>query len=79
MALVDGSKRCGCGAGHETFGACLRSKRLVVQPPEQHRAVQVWDGRLKDFARCVTNGVAPKTTKRADVDVALNQLRNQKD
>lgn len=79
MALTDGSKRCGCDAGHATFGACIRAKSLLVQPAGQHGAVQAWDSRLSDFAACVKNGVTPKTTKRADVDAAVRVLRNQKD
>ncbi len=79
MALTDGNKRCGCGAGHLTFGACMRSKSLQVQPPSIHGAVQAWDSRLSDFARCVTNGVTPKTTKRADIAAGFEALYGKKD
>ena len=79
MALDDGNKRCGCTAGHETFGACLRAKGLTVQSPTQHVAVQAWDSRLSDFAKCVREGVAPKTTKRRDVDDTLRVLHGRKD
>lgn len=77
MALIDGDKRCGCGAGHETFGACMRAKNIQDTNATQHTAVQAWDSRLTAFARCVTNGVTPKTTKRADVAEAITVLRGQ--
>lgn len=77
MALVDGDKRCGCGAGHQTFGACMRAKSLIVQLPEQHRAVQSWDTRLSDFAKCVTSGVEPKSTQRTHVNEALRVLHRR--
>ncbi len=79
MALVDGDKTCGCSQGHLSFGACVRAKNLQAQPGESHRAVQAWDSRLSDFAKCVTNGLAPKSTKRVDVDTALRTLRGQRD
>lgn len=79
MALVDGSKTCGCGAGHPTFGACMRAKGLQVQPPSVHGAVQAWDSRLADFATCVRNGVTPKSTKRPDVAAGLRVLRAKGD
>lgn len=38
--MEDGDKRCGCGAGHETFGACLRAKHLQVGGPDHDHFVR---------------------------------------
>ncbi len=79
MALFDGTKRCGCGAGHETFGACLRSKNLFTPKADAHLAIQGWDRTLDDFDKCVDGGVVPETTRRPDVNVALRKLHALKD
>lgn len=79
MALSDGGKRCGCGQGHETFGACLRAKSVSVQYPSVHDAVRGWDNRLSDFRHSVENGVEPESTRRSDVDAAQEKLRTLKD
>lgn len=77
--MVDGDKRCGCGRGCATFGACLRAKGLQIQYPSIHDAVQGWDTRLSDFRKAAENGCPPKNTTRRAVDKALNTLRNTKD
>lgn len=77
--LVDGDKRCGCSAGHATFGACLRAKNIWTPAAESHATVSGWDRTLDDFDKCVDNGIVPETTRRPDVNVALKQLRAQKD
>jgi hypothetical protein len=38
--VEDGDKRCGCGAGHETFGACMRAKRIQVGGPDHMHFVR---------------------------------------
>jgi hypothetical protein len=37
--MEDGDKRCSCGEGHETFGACMRAKRIQVAGPDHQHFV----------------------------------------
>lgn len=38
--MEDGDKRCSCDQGHETFGACMRAKRLEVTGPDHMHFVK---------------------------------------
>lgn len=38
--MEDGGKRCGCGTGHGTFGACIRSKGIQLTGPDHGHFVR---------------------------------------
>lgn len=72
MTLSEPDKRCGCGAGHATFGACLRSKGVQVdrysltqngQPLEKRKNETL--GRYADARRA---GYQPEGCLRKDMD-----------
>lgn len=62
--------RCTCGNGCETFGQCMRRKRIrigQVDASEQRR----WDNRLNKFHAAVAQGIEPRSTSTADIDRAV--------
>lgn len=67
--------RCTCGAGHETYGACIRAKGLhigQVDRTEQSR----WDKEISAYRDARKQGVQPMSTKLPDVQAAM-ELSNQ--
>lgn len=69
--LTDGAKRCGCGAGCKTFGACLRAKNLHtgvgLNTSVQNRAM----ARLDRYEDATRQGVQPRTTGDRDINAAM--------
>lgn len=67
--MDDGQKRCGCGAGHETFGACLRSKRISVPTPSHdhfsRRTRWLTPYRKAREEHIQPDGLSPKKVRRA--------------
>jgi hypothetical protein len=69
--LTDPEKHCGCGAGHQTFGACCRAKNIrigQVDASEQKR----WDAELDEFRAASRQGIQPKTTQLKDIRAAVD-------
>lgn len=70
--MIDGDKRCGCGAGHETFGACMRAKRIQVAGPghqhfvDRHRV-------LTRYANAREQGIQPQSPMTRHVQKAIQR------
>lgn len=78
--MVDGDKRCGCGQGCPTFGACIRSKGLTYSVGLASDFIKDWDRTLDRFDNCVLNhGVTPASTQHKDVVAAEQKIRTLKD
>lgn len=58
--------RCTCGAGHETFGACMRAKNLSIDMGVDGR--RAWDGEIEAYKNAHRQGIRPAGTK-------LHQIR----
>ena len=59
---------------HESFGACLRGKRLSLSPHinDTYSAAQTaWDRELDSYAYARSQGVEPEGTKQSKIDAAL--------
>lgn len=59
---------------HESFGACMRSKRLTLSPRinETYSTAQTaWDKELDSYAYARSQGVEPEGTKQSKIDAAL--------
>lgn len=69
--LSDGAKRCGCGAGCKTFGACLRGKRITTTVGLDTFLPNFTEHRLDEYDDAVRQGVQPATTQLADVRAAM--------
>lgn len=69
--LSDPGKRCGCGAGHKTFGSCLRAKRLQFTEISGHEGRRAWDRELTSYADARRQGIKPGGTTQAAVDEAV--------
>ena len=67
--LTDANKRCGCGAGHLTFGSCLRSKNLKVDTAREGRSA--WDSELDAYRDARRQGVQPAGTKMPQIREAM--------
>lgn len=63
--------RCTCGAGHETFGACLRAKNIQVGDIKGRPANRKWDADLNAYADARRAGIQPAGTERHHVDRAV--------
>lgn len=67
----------GCSTGpHATFGECLRSKNLKVAYCQSAAGKDAtrqrrWDDDLAAYRDAVRQGVQPATTRRGDVDQAM--------
>lgn len=77
MTVFEPWKRCGCGGGHETFGACLRSKNIRVAycqsaSGRDASAQKEWDRDLSLMGDCKRQGIVPRTTGRKDMRTALD-------
>lgn len=55
---------------HETYGACLRAKRLEVSDPEAHRRNQSMHRALDDYVDARRSGIQPATVFPKDVALA---------
>lgn len=62
--------RCTCGAGHSTFGQCMRAKGIQFVSIPQHEAIRKWDGELDSYEKARLNGLQPKSTKQFDTNMA---------
>lgn len=69
--LSDGAKRCGCGAGHATYGACLRAKRITTTVGLDTSIQNATVGRLDEYESAKRQGVQPPTTKLADIRASM--------
>jgi hypothetical protein len=70
--MDDGDKRCGCGAGHPTFGACLRAKRVQVAGPDHQHFVD--RGRvLGRYAHAREQGIQPQSPMGRHVQKAVER------
>lgn len=67
--MQDGDKRCSCGAGCPTFGACMRGKRLTLDLEWQNRH-DFW-AENDHYRKAVEQGMEPDGVERADVDRAI--------
>lgn len=75
--MIDGDKRCGCGAGHKTFGECIRAKSLKVEGcrsavggPDR-TAQKKWDKELDDYKAARAQGIQPSGTTTAKIREAV--------
>lgn len=58
---------------HRTFGECVRSKGVHLNPNLSNTNVQKdWDRELDFYESAVAQGVQPRGTKRALVEEAMN-------
>jgi len=70
--VYDGAKRCGCGAGHRTFGACLRAKHIRTGVGLDTRVQNAAMSRLDRYEDAVRQGVQPRTTGARDIETAMH-------
>ena len=75
---------CTCGAGHETFGACIRAKNLSIGYCRSHQAAKnparfdytankAHERELNEYARARRQGIKPAGTSTAAVRHALDR------
>lgn len=69
--MLDGAKRCTCGRGCATFGACLRRKRLQFPPAAQRQLTSDWDDHLDRYEWAVRQGIQPSSTLREETEAAI--------
>lgn len=69
--MNDGDKRCSCGAGHLTFGACLRSKNIRLGDVKGDGVNKRWDDDLNAYASARKSGIQPSGIDRPSVDRAV--------
>lgn len=69
--MIDGDKRCGCGAGHETFGQCMRAKNIRISDPGGTGITRRWDADQNAYAEARWQGIQPASPLRHDVDRAV--------
>jgi hypothetical protein len=75
--LITNGTRCTCGAGHATFGECMRSKNLKIAYCQSHEGIDAtkqrkWDRELDMYASARAQGIQPQGTKESDVRAALD-------
>lgn len=63
--------RCTCGAGHLTFGACLRAKNIQVGDIKGRPINKKWDADLAAYKGARDAGIQPSGIDRASVDRAV--------
>jgi len=57
---------------HATFGECMRSKRLNLNPNLMGTQIQKeWDKELEDYRDAHDQGIRPRGTTRAKIDEAV--------
>jgi len=69
--------RCTCGAGHATFGACLRAKNIRIGYAASARGLdrtreKRWDAELAAYADARRQGIQPDGTRLSQVRQALD-------
>jgi hypothetical protein len=69
--LKDGAKRCGCGAGCKTFGACLRAKNIRTDLGLNTSVQNAAMARLDRYEDATRQGVQPRTTGERDITAAM--------
>lgn len=62
--------RCTCGAGHSTYGACLRSKNISIGQVDRTDQKK-WDAEIKAYRDARRQGVQPMTTQMPDIAAAM--------
>jgi hypothetical protein len=70
--------RCTCGAGHETFGACLRAKNIRVAycqsaSGKDATAQKRWDAELQAYRDATAQGIEPAGTSMSQVRHAVEK------
>lgn len=70
------STRCSCGAGHETFGACLRAKNFRVAYCQSSRGLDATgekqkERELESYRAARRQGVQPASTFTKDIRRAM--------
>lgn len=68
--------RCTCGAGHETFGACIRAKNIRVAYCQSSRGLDASaekskERELAEYASARKHGIQPASTFTKDVRHAV--------
>lgn len=58
--------------GHPSWGACVRAKRLSLNPSLSDTGKQkAWDRELDSYESAIRQGVQPDSTKQASIDKAM--------
>lgn len=71
MPLVDGKKRCSCGQGCVSFGACMRRKGLRLAVGNAHDENREWDSHLDLYEYARRQGIQPESTMREATELAI--------
>jgi hypothetical protein len=69
--LADGTKRCSCGKGCPSFGACMRGKNLHTVVGDSKAANYEWDRHLDRYEYAVGQGIQPASTLAEDTETAI--------
>jgi hypothetical protein len=64
------SSSCPTPGAHETWGACIRSKNLVIADVETHERRKRVNNTLKEYRDARKSGLQPASTSRKDVRAA---------
>lgn len=64
------SSGCPTPGQHESFGACLRAKRLQIENPEARKYDQSLNTALNNYRDARYAGMQPASTKQKDVENA---------
>lgn len=65
--------RCTCGAGHQTFGACMRAKNLRIQDATYRSRETECQRDLSRYEAARREGIQPDSITRQAVDYALRR------
>lgn len=73
--MLEGT-RCTCGAGHATFGACLRAKNIRVAycqsaSGKDATAQKKWDAELQAFRDANAQGIEPAGSSMRQIRAAV--------
>lgn len=68
--MIEGT-RCTCGAGHETFGACIRAKGIRIGDIKGRPTNKRWDADLAAYKSARDAGIQPSGVDRGSVDRAV--------
>lgn len=71
------SIRCTCGAGHETFGACIRAKNIRVAycqsaSNRDYTAERAKERELAEYKNARAQGIQPASTFTKDIRAAVD-------
>lgn len=64
------SSTCPAPGTHESYGACLRAKRLQVADVTAHKFNSGIQGQLNEYAKAREAGLQPQTVFKKDVEAA---------